>query len=203
MPYFDPKDHHPRYFYQLFMGSLIPRPVAWVTTTHPDESINLAPMSCFSAVNTRPPMVMLSIGEQDGSLKHTTENILRNKECVIHIPEFHQLAEVHASAGHYPQAVSEAAALDLKMQPSEKVKTPSLESSQVRFECTLHSVHELPSNHVLFLNVETLYVADSLIENGTISHDRFKPIGRISGGYYAGLSKTIHLKKYPIQDKDD
>jgi hypothetical protein len=60
-------------------------------------------------------------------------------------------------------------------------------------------VHELPSNHVLFLNVERLFIDDSLMAGGTISNQLFKPIARISGGYYAGLSTPIHLKKYPIK----
>lgn len=199
MPYFDPTEHHPRYFYQLFMGSLVPRPVTWVSTLNEDASVNLAPMSCFAAVNTRPPIVMISIGEQDGNLKHTTENILREKEAVLHIPEFHQLQAVHQSAGHYEKNQSEVDALNLTLMESDQIKTPSLTSSRVRMECTLHSVHELPSNHVLFLNVKTLYIDDTLMENGTISNTLFKPIARISGGYYAGLSKPIHLKKYPIK----
>lgn len=199
MPYFDPRDHHPRYFYQLFMGSLVPRPVAWVSTLNADESVNLAPMSCFSAVNTRPPIVMISVGEQDGNLKHTTENILRKKEAVLHIPEFHQLKAVHQSAGHYEKNVSEAEMLNLELMASQTIQTPALKASKVRMECTLHSVHELPSNHVIFLNVETLYIDETLMENGTISNHLFKPIARISGGYYAGLSQPIHLKKYPIK----
>ncbi len=199
MPYFDPKDHHPRYFYQLFMGSLVPRPVTWVSTLNEDESVNLAPMSCFSAVNTRPPIVMISVGEQDGNLKHTTENILREKEAVLHIPEFHELNDVHQSAGHYDRNVSETEALDLELRASETLKTPSLKKARVLMECTLHSVHELPSNHVLFLNVERLFIDDSLMAHGTISNQFFKPIARISGGYYAGLSTPIHLKKYPIK----
>lgn len=199
MPYFDPKAVHVRHFYNLFMGSLVPRPVTWVASSNEDASVNLAPMSCFSAVNTRPPIVMISIGEQDGQLKHTTANILREKEAVLHIPEFHQLEAVHQSAGHYEKNTSEAETLDLGLMKSSTVKTPSLRASKVRMECTLHSVHELPSNHVLFLNVEALYIDDSLIENGTISNRLFKPIARISGGYYAGLSAPIHLKKYPIK----
>ena len=199
MPTFNPNDIHPRHFYQLFMGSLVPRPIAWALTQNEDQTLNLAPMSCFSAVNTRPPMVMMSIGEQDGDLKHTTANVLRAKEVVIHIPEFHQLDAVHQSAGHYPKDASEVDALGLETEPSQVIGTPSLKASRVRMECTLHSVHELPSNHVLFLNVERLIIDDSVMENGTISNALFKPIARISGGYYAGLTQPIHLKKYPIR----
>jgi flavin reductase (DIM6/NTAB) family NADH-FMN oxidoreductase RutF len=203
MPSFDPKDHHPRYFYQLFMGALIPRPVGWVTTLNEKGSVNLAPMSCFNAINTRPPMVMISVGDQDGELKHTVENIYREKECVIHIPEFHELEAVHQSAGHYPKNESEATLLGLETTGSETVKTPSLKATKIRFECILHSVHELPSNHVIFLEIKNLIIDESLMENGVISNEKFKPIARLSGGHYSPLGDPVHLNKYPLKTESE
>jgi len=203
MPYFNPKEHHPRYFYQLFMGALVPRPVGWVTTLHENGKVNLAPMSCFNAINTRPPMVMISVGDQDGELKHTTQNILREKECVIHIPEFDELKEVHASAGHYDATESEVELLGLETTDSLHVKTPSLKNTKIRMECTFHSVHDLPTNHVIFLTITNLYIDESLMENGVISMDAFKPIARLSGGHYASLGERVHLKKYALNSDSD
>ena len=206
MPSFNPKDHHPRYFYQLFMGALVPRPVGWVSTLHENGTVNLAPMSCFNAINTRPPMVMISVGDQDGELKHTTENILREKECVIHIPEFKELEQVHFSAGHFSKEESEVDLLNLELTPSELIKTPSLKNTKIRFECVLHSVHDLPTNHVIFLEIKTIYIDESLMENGVISMDLFKPIARLSGGSYAELGERTRLKKYTLNtdlDKED
>lgn len=201
MPNYDPKNVHPRHFYQLFMGALQPRPVAWVTSLNKDASVNLAPMSCFNAINTRPPMVMISIGDQDGELKHTTDNILRNKECVIHIPSFDQLEKVHQSAGHFPKNASEVDLLNLTLNESEIINTPSLKESVIRMECVFHSTHDLPTNHVLFLEVVHLSVDESIMENGIISTDKFNPIARLSGGYYASLGEKVHLKKYKIYDE--
>lgn len=206
MPHFNPKEHHPRYFYQLFMGALIPRPVGWVTTLQENGKVNLAPMSCFNAINTRPPMVMISVGDQDGELKHTAKNIFRDQECVIHIPEFSELEQVHFSAGHYDETESEVELLGLKTEDSQTVKVPSLKNTKIRMECILHSVHELPTNHVIFLTVTNLYIDESLMENGVISMEVFKPIARLSGGSYASLGERVHHKKYVIQrdsDKED
>lgn len=201
MPTYDPKKVHPRHFYQLFMGVLQPRPIGWVTTRNDDESMNLAPMSCFNAINTRPPMVMISIGDQDGELKHTTENILRTKECVIHIPTFDQLEKVHQSAGHYPKNQSEISLLNLSLTDSYVIQTSSLNESVARMECVLHSSHDLPTNHVLFLEVVHLSIDSSIMENGVVSHNLFHPIARLSGGYYASLGERVHLKKYKIYDE--
>lgn len=201
MAEYNPKNVHPRHFYQLFMGALQPRPVAWVTTLNEDDSVNLAPMSCFNAINTRPPMVMISIGDQDGEFKHTTENILRKKECVIHIPTFDQLEKVHQSAGHYPKSQSEVSLLNLSPTDSHVIQTPSLKESVIRLECVLHSTHDLPTNHVIFLEVVHLSIDESIMDNGIISPNKFNPIARLSGGYYASLGERVHLKKYKIYDE--
>jgi flavin reductase (DIM6/NTAB) family NADH-FMN oxidoreductase RutF len=203
MPSFNPKEHHPRYFYQLFMGALVPRPVGWVSTLNEDGSVNLAPMSCFNAINTRPPMVMISVGDQDGELKHTAENIFREKECVIHIPEYHQLELVHQSAGHFPKNQSEVELLGLSTTSSETIKTPALKEGKVRFECTFHSFHELPTNHVIFLTITNLVIDESLMENGIISMKQFHPIARLSGGSYAPIGESVHFKKYPINPSEE
>jgi len=200
MPTFNPNETHPRHFYQLFMGALQPRPIAWVTSINENKTINLAPMSCFNAINTRPPMVMISIGNQDGSLKHTTENILREKSCVIHIPTFDQLEKVHQSAGHYPKNISEVDLLELTLEKSQTVNTPRLLESVIQMECILHSTHELPTNHVLFLEVVQLSIDEKIMENGVISVDKFDPIARLSGGYYGMVGQKVHLKKYKIND---
>jgi Conserved protein/domain typically associated with flavoprotein oxygenases, DIM6/NTAB family len=107
MATFQPSSTNARYFFQLFSGSLVPRPIAWITSTNQDGSLNLAPYSFFGGVNTRPPMVMVSIGTHEGELKHTGENINRTKECVIHIPSVSHIDAVNKSAHKYEVNVSE------------------------------------------------------------------------------------------------
>ena len=44
---FDPADLEPRRFYQLLTASVVPRPIAWVSTLSADGVGNLAPYSFF------------------------------------------------------------------------------------------------------------------------------------------------------------
>lgn len=58
--------------YNLLSGSLIPRPIAWVTSQAPNGSgpVNLAPFSYFSTMPSDIPLLTLAIGRRlDGARK--------------------------------------------------------------------------------------------------------------------------------------
>lgn len=51
------------------IGSIIPRPVAFVTTMTTDGILNGAPFSFFNAVSEDPPMILLAIQKADEKQK--------------------------------------------------------------------------------------------------------------------------------------
>ena len=57
----DPKHNSERDNYKLLIGTVIPRPIAFVTTQSEDGILNGAPFSYFNIVSSNPPMVSLSI----------------------------------------------------------------------------------------------------------------------------------------------
>ena len=46
--------------YQLLVGIVTPRPIAWVTSVSHDGVVNLAPFSFFNAMGANPPVVCFS-----------------------------------------------------------------------------------------------------------------------------------------------
>ena len=61
--------------YRLAIGSIVPRPIAWVSSRGADGVPNLAPFSFFSLVSHFPPMVSISVGERARVMKDTARNI--------------------------------------------------------------------------------------------------------------------------------
>ena len=181
----DPKALHPKNFYSFFSGSLTPRPIAWVTTKNDDGGLNLAPYSFFSGVNTRPPMIMVSIGNHQGRKKHTAENILREKEYFVDIANETQLNQMNQSAKKYEKNVSEVTELSLNTISSEYIKTPRLEGVLAAFECVLYEYHELPGNHVFYLEVKCIHIDEKYIKDGQIDTETYKPLARFLGNSYA------------------
>lgn len=196
MATFQSESTNARYFFQLFSGSLVPRPIAWITTVNEDGTINLAPYSFFGGVNTRPPMVMVSIGRHEGELKHTGQNISRTKECVIHIPSEIHIDAVNKSAYKFETNLSEVEVLDLPTIPSDVVATPSLEGTLVRMECKLNKVVDLPTNDMFILDVVNLVIDDSIIKDGIVDIKALNPVSRIGGNFYTLVGDVIQ-KPHP------
>ncbi len=56
----DPASTPPQQLYKLLIGSIVPRPIAFVSTVSADGVRNLAPFSFFNGVCGNPPVVCFS-----------------------------------------------------------------------------------------------------------------------------------------------
>ena len=67
----------PAQVYFQMIQTLIPRPIAWVTTRFPDGGVNAAPFSFFNAVGSDPMTLLFCPGNRaDGADKDTLRNAL-------------------------------------------------------------------------------------------------------------------------------
>ncbi len=57
----DPCNHEPRSIYKLMIGSIVPRPIAFVSSVSPDGIRNLAPFSFFHGRERKSPRDLLSV----------------------------------------------------------------------------------------------------------------------------------------------
>ncbi len=72
--------------YKLLVSSIVPRPIAWVTTQTADGQRNAAPFSFFNAMSADPPLLILGIMRRpDGSYKDTARNIIETGEFVVNL----------------------------------------------------------------------------------------------------------------------
>ena len=74
----DPSTNTERENYKLLIGSIVPRPIAFVTTLSEGGILNGAPFSYFNIVSSNPPMISLSIQRSAGKQKDTARNIIEN-----------------------------------------------------------------------------------------------------------------------------
>ncbi len=78
---FDFSDLTPREAYKVMIGTIVPRPIAWVTTVSPEGVVNAAPYSFFNCLSADPPILALGVeNKPDRSFKDTAYNI-RMTEC--------------------------------------------------------------------------------------------------------------------------
>lgn len=65
----DPKLLSERENYKFLIGSIIPRPIAFVTSVSKEGVVNAAPFSFFNIVSSNPPMISVSIQRKKGIKK--------------------------------------------------------------------------------------------------------------------------------------
>ncbi|MGB8001216.1 MAG: flavin reductase, partial [Anaerobacillus sp.] len=85
----NPSDIKTKDIYKLLTGSVVPRPIAWVSTLSEDGGRNLAPFCFFTVASTKPTILAISIGpgtgEREGTEKDTLGNIRLQEEFVINV----------------------------------------------------------------------------------------------------------------------
>src|SRR3954453_5386587 len=91
----DPATNTERENYKLLIGSIIPRPIAFVTTISKEGILNGAPFSYFNIVSSNPPMISLALQRSEGRHKDTARNILMSKEFIIHIVDEQNVKKIN------------------------------------------------------------------------------------------------------------
>ena len=196
----DPTNQTAHQNYQLLIASILPRPIAFITSLGPNACLNAAPFSFFSIVSTHPPMVSVSISRKKGQLKDTARNSLLNQEFVLHLVDEPILLAVNETARNLPPHESELTATSLTVIPSVKLKTPAIKEAKIRFECRLHQhlilpSPESPTSDLLLAEIIYVHVDEAIYKDGKISLTDWQPISRLAGHDYGQLGNSFTLPR--------
>src|SRR3954465_11376457 len=94
----DPASLSERENYKFLIGSIIPRPIAFITSVSKDGTLNGAPFSYFNIVSSNPPMISVAIQRNGGKQKDTARNILDSEEFVVHIVDQENVEKINETA---------------------------------------------------------------------------------------------------------
>lgn len=185
--------------YKLLTGSVVPRPIAWVSSGIAPGKINLAPFSTFTFVSSSPPMLGFNCGRRKGDQKDTSRNINEFKEYVINIADESLLDALHSSSENFNSDVSEVEILGLTTVPSLKIRTPRLKEAPISMECTLTHVLNFGTSGSEFFVGEVLafHIRDDLYRDGKIDTRLLGPVCRLGGPNYAMLGEIVTLRTVP------
>lgn len=180
--------------YQLLTSSVVPRPIAWVSTRSADGVDNLAPYSFFTVASSKPPIVQFtSIGRKD-----SMRNIEETGEFVVNLASEPLLDLVNATSAAYPATVSEFEALGIRTHPSVKVKPLRVKEAPLSLECVLNRIIEV-GDSFLVLGQVVFATANStaLDDDGFPAFGRIAPVSRL-GRTEWGLPPTVRNVARPI-----
>ena len=148
---FDSSEIDHQQTYRMLIGSIVPRPIAWVSSISSDGIPNLAPFSFFTMVSHFPPMVSISVGEREHSMKDTSRNILETKGYVIHTVVNGWEEKMNASSANFQPDEDEFVAINLETVPSDLVDAPRLANAPVAMECTFDRIIDFGDDWVTHL----------------------------------------------------
>jgi len=197
----DPKEHSYKDIYKLLIGSIVPRPIAFVSSLSPAGVRNLAPFSFFNGVCSNPPIVLFStVVRGDGHVKDTLRNIEATKEFVVNIVSEEFVVQMNRCSEDFPPDVDEFTVSGLTAEPAELVRPPLLGESRIKMECRLVQTvtfgnGEPGSGSTIFGEVLLFHVADEAIGNFRIDARVVKPVGRMGGPQYCRTADTFDLPR--------
>ena len=187
--YFDFTQLDARDRYKLLIGTVIPRPIAFVTTVNEHGVVNAAPYSFFNCLSADPPIVAIGIENRAGMrFKDTTHNVRMTGEFTVNISDTAMVDAMELCAIDFPPEVDELALAGLTAVPGTHVKCPRILEAPAALECrrTMTLGIGVGSREILLGEVVGLFVRDGLVDIGNKHVDQhgMDAIGRLGGHSY-------------------
>ncbi len=197
---FETSQLNPQDIYRLLVGGITPRPIAWISSLSKSGIANIAPYSFFNVASCNPPILWYSqVNPRVGGDKDTLVNLLDTGECVVHIVNAQLLEKMNLTCASLPADQSEFEFAQLEQCASYSVKPPSVKGALVRYECTLREVVRFSSlpmgGSAALLDVKTIFVDDSLWQDGFINQSGLNSVGKMGADFYSLTSNLIELSR--------
>jgi flavin reductase (DIM6/NTAB) family NADH-FMN oxidoreductase RutF len=186
--------------YKILTGSVLPRPIAWVSTMDVAGSANLAPFSFFNVVSVNPPVLGFSplLNDQRAE-KDTLVNIRRTGEFVVNVVSYQLAEQMNQTSASYRSGVSEFEAAGLTMQSSVAIKPPGVLEAMVRFECALQQVisfgHETLAGNLVLGEIRYIHLHPDVYRDGKVDIAVLDPIGRLAGDFFSTVRDRFAIAR--------
>ena len=196
----DPETLTPRERYLLMSATILPRPIAWVSTVSPEGVPNLAPFSFFTGIAANPMSLCFApVNDRHGKKKDTLINIEAMKQFVVNIVDEKNAVKMNQTSAPYPYGVSEFTKAGLTPLPSAVVKPPRVAESPVSYECELIQIVRLGegalAGNLVIGKVVRFHCDDRVYGGGAIRHQDLKAIGRMEDAWYARTQDAFELPR--------
>jgi flavin reductase (DIM6/NTAB) family NADH-FMN oxidoreductase RutF len=199
----NPNDVSSQDFYKILVGSVLPRPIAWVSTQSKNGVNNLAPFSFFTVASIKPPVLCFApaIKSVDGkpAEKDTLINIRERNEFVVNIVSRALVEPMNQSSFDYLPDESEFDAVGVTPENALHVSVPRVKESLINIECRLYQLIEIGSDiqggTLVLGEILCVHLAADVFKNGKVDIEVLDPVGRLGGLGYAGTTDRFELKR--------
>lgn len=196
----DPSNLDIRDSHELIVGSIVPRPIAFISTIGEDGVYNVAPFSAFAPVCTKPMLVGFNISwTRDGRKKDTAVNIEFSRDFVINVVNEAMAEAMNQSSMDYPSNVDEFKETGFTPVKADIVKSPMVGESPINMECRLvqilnFGIASKPSDFIIG-EVLLVHIKDEIYLNNEINMSGLKAIGRMGGQLYCRTTDMFEMQR--------
>lgn len=201
----DPEKLRPREMYHWLISTVLPRPIAWVSSLSANGGGNLAPFSFFNAITSNPPTLLFCpANRRDGSKKDTLLNVEATKEFVVNVVPYSLAEAMNTTSAEFAPDQDEFDMVKIERAPSVKVKPPRVKLAPVHFECVLHQIVTVGEGalggNVVIGRIVWMSIHDSVLnEKKEIDPRKLDAIGRMGGMGYARTTDLFEIQRPDIK----
>ncbi|MEB3287606.1 MAG: flavin reductase family protein [Vampirovibrionales bacterium] len=188
--------------YSLLVSSVVPRPIALVSTCNSNGELNLAPFSYFNVVCTEPPTILFcpNVKGDEGTKKDTLLNIEETGEFVVNLVNEAITPQMNQTAGDYPRGINEFEKSGLTPLASAMVKPPRVKESPIHFECKTQQIIQVGngqrgSGFVVLGTIVRFHFDEAVYQDGHILIEQFKPVARLGSDAYCPVREVFKLPR--------
>ena len=187
--------------YKLLTGTIIPRPIGWISTIDENGINNIAPFSFFNAVGEDPPHLMFSTVRSGNKNKDTLNNVLQNKQFVVNLVTEETVEQMNMTSQSVDSEVDEFELAKLTPIDSIFIKPKRVKESYVHFECEMVHHYFLEDHKnggacIVIGKIITMHINDDiLMEGNRINLDKYKPVARLAGSNYSKIGEIFSIKR--------
>jgi flavin reductase (DIM6/NTAB) family NADH-FMN oxidoreductase RutF len=201
---FDFSEMVPLERYKLLLATVLPRPIAWITTRDPSGAVNAAPFSFFNVFGSDPATVGVGIGSKGpGEPKDSRANIRLNEEFVVNLVSFELAEEMRITSIAFPRGVEEPKEAGLMLAPSARVGVPRIAAAPVSMECSFMQEVRLGSFSLVLGTILFMHIRDDAVRDAErlyIDAEKLDLIGRMEGGWYTRTLDRFEMPAIALAD---
>ena len=196
--------------HEYLLSAIAPRPIAFVSTIDKEGHVNLSPFSFFNVFGSNPPTLIFSPARsgRTGATKHTHDNVLEVRECVVNIPNYDMLYQMNLAAHMYPKGIDEFTKSGLTKQESITVMPPRVAECFVQLECEVKDVIVTGLNggagNLVVCEVKMIHINEKVLnEEGSIDTNKMNYIARMGKQFWAriGAENIISIPGFKMANE--
>ena len=175
--------------------AIAPRPICFATTIDQAGNVNLSPFSFFNLFSANPPLCIFSPARRvrDNTTKHSLDNILEVKECVINIVNYSMVQQVSLASTDYAKGINEFDKAGFTILPSLLVKPPRVAEAPVQLECIVTDVISLGdkpgAGNLILAEIKLIHIKEEILdEDGKIDQVKIDLVARLGGDWYCRVT---------------